>query len=169
MISRFLLRAGLVGEIFLRILRLFLKPAYTDLALRDENPAGWRRSIFIRIVDCGSSNAAETEIAALFNPLYDAERFGLSLVASPRHADLLLISGPVTRNMQAALLDAFHAMPEPRRVVTLGDDLANNSTFHQSYAVVTLPDEISAVRIAHIPGNPPSPEEILEVLLTLEL
>lgn len=141
------------------------------LRVPDESfsPQAWKRSVFIRVVDCGSSNAAELEINSLFNPVYDAEQYGFQLVASPRHADLLLITGPISRNMEEALLAAFHAMPEPRRVVTLGDDLADNSPFNKSYAVVPLPEEISAVRVAHIPGDPPAPLEILEALLRLDL
>jgi Ni,Fe-hydrogenase III small subunit len=128
-----------------------------------------RRSLFIRQVDCGSSNAAEQEILALFNPIYDAEQYGIHLVASPRQADLLLITGPITRNMVSALLATFYAMPEPRRVVTVGDDMDRNPIFWNSYAVVPLPAEICSVRLAHIPGDPPSPRKILEVLLNLDM
>lgn len=125
------------------------------------------RSIFIRHVDCGSCNAAEQEIAALFNAIYDLERFGFHLVASPRHADLLMLTGPLARNMRPALLEAFNAMPEPRRVITVGDAFGTDSLFAHSYAVVPLPEDILAARVAHIPGNPPSPEMMLQVLLTL--
>jgi Ni,Fe-hydrogenase III small subunit len=125
------------------------------------------KSIFIRHVDAGSSNAIEQEIIALFNPVYDVERFGFHLVASPRHADILLITGPCTRSMEAATLAAFHAMPEPRCVVTVGDGFEEDSVFYDSYAVMPLPDEIAAVRVAHIPGDPPSPQQILDVLLDL--
>lgn len=141
------------------------KPIHAEPLKGEKEKHNRCRSVNIRVVDCGSSNAAEQEILALFNPVYDAERFGFHLVASPRHADLLLISGPVTRNMYSALLAAFHAMPEPRRVITIGDDMSEGSIFNNSYAVLPLPDEIMAARIAHIPGDPPSPEQILQTLI----
>jgi Ni,Fe-hydrogenase III small subunit len=143
----------------------WLKPTYTETLPGENTRQGSRRSVFIRVVDCGSSNAAEQEILAIFNPVYDAERLGFRLVASPRHADLLLVTGPITRNMQAALLAAFRAMPEPRRVITVGDDLGSTSIFNRSYAVVPLPEEVAAALIAHIPGDPPSPEQILQALI----
>jgi Ni,Fe-hydrogenase III small subunit len=126
------------------------------------------RSIFIRHVDAGSCNDCELEITALSNPLYDVERFGLQVVASPRHADVLLVSGPLTRSMRSATLAAFRAMPESRRVVTLGDGFCPTGSFYDSYAVVPLPDEMTPAWVMHIPGNPPSPRQILEALLTLE-
>ena len=132
-------------------------------------PAAPRRSIFIRHVDCGSCAAAEQEIAALFNPVYDIERFGFQLVASPRHADLLLLTGPLTRNMHAALLAAFQAMPPPRRVVTIGSGFDLDSLYAPSYAILPLPAEILSARILHIPGDPPAPAEILEALLQIEI
>ncbi len=127
-----------------------------------------RKSLFIRQVDGGSSNAVEQEIAAIFNPVYDAERFGIQLVTSPRHADILLLTGPLTRNMRNAVLAAFHAMPIPRRVVTVGDGFDHRGVFDGSYAIVPLPDEITAARVAHIPGDPPTPLQILDVLLKLD-
>lgn len=159
-------RYGLYRMIFNRLVKFsfWARPVYTQPRPAEKAGRGYR-SVAIRVVDCGSSNAVEQELNALFNPVYDAERFGFHLVASPRHADLLLISGPVTRNMHAALLAAFRAMPEPRRVITIGDDIGANSVFNRSYAVVSLPDEIANARIAHIPGDPPSPEEILQALL----
>lgn len=152
----------------LRRLIPWAKPLYTET--RWPTPGvRRRRSVFIRVIDCGSSNAAEQEILAIFNPVYDAESYGFHLVASPRHADLLLITGPLTRNMEGPLLNAFHAMPGPRWVVTIGDDIAGDSVFQHSYATVPLPQEISSVRLAHIPGSPPNPDQILETLLTLKL
>jgi Ni,Fe-hydrogenase III small subunit len=130
---------------------------------------GRARSVTIRHVDGGSNNAAELEAAALFNPVYDLERFGFHLAASPRHADLMLLSGPLTRNMQAAVEAAFQAMPEPRRVVTLGDGFGPHSALHGSYALVPLPEALLPAWIAHIPGDPPDPETIARVLLSLDL
>lgn len=134
-------------------------------------PIAWQAkpaSIFIRHLDAGSCNDCELEIAALSNPLYDFERFGFHLVASPRHADILLVTGPFTRSMEAAALAAFRAMPGPRRVVTVGDGFKESGIFSDSYAVMPLPEELVAARVAHIPGDPPSPQQIAEVLLTLE-
>ncbi len=126
------------------------------------------RSVAIRVVDGGSSGETEQEILAIFNPVYDAERHGFHLVVSPRHADVLLVCGPLTRNMEAALLAAFAAMPEPRRVVTIGDEIAGQGIFRDSYAVVPLPEEILAARVAHVPGDPPSPGDILTGLCTID-
>lgn len=128
-----------------------------------------RRSIAIRVVDCGSSGAAEQEILAIFNPVYDAERFGFSLTASPRHADILMLSGPLTRNMENALLATFEAMPEPRRVVTVGNDIIGKGMFGDSYAVIPLPEVVAAACVAHVPGDPPTPSEILGVLRKITL
>lgn len=127
-----------------------------------------RRSVGIRVVDCGSNNAVEQEILAMFNPYYDVERFGFHLVTSPRHADVLLVTGPLTRNMEGALLATFEAMPRPRRVVTVGDDTSSEGVYLGSYAVQPLPESILAARVAHVPGDPPTPGQILEVLLEVD-
>jgi Ni,Fe-hydrogenase III small subunit len=103
-------------------------------------------------------------VLAIFNPVYDAEQYGFSLAASPRQADVLLVSGPLTRNMEAALLAGFEAMPDQRKVITIGDYFAGKNMFGDSYAVIPLPEEIVAARVAHIPGDPPSPAQILEAL-----
>jgi Ni,Fe-hydrogenase III small subunit len=129
---------------------------------------GQPRSIFIRHLDGGSCNDCELEITALSNPFYDLERLGFHIVASPRHADVLLVTGPFTRSMEAAALAAFRAMPEPRRVVTVGDGFRPDGVFGNSYAVVPLPEEMVPYWVVHILGDPPSPQQILEVLLTLE-
>lgn len=130
---------------------------------------GRPRSVFIRHVDGGSCNGCELEIAALFNPIYDAERFGFHLVASPRHADVLLVTGPLTRSMEAALVGAFRAMPEPRCVVTVGDGFRAGTPFADSYTVVPLPVEMESAWQAHVMGDPPTPQAILSVLLALSL
>jgi Ni,Fe-hydrogenase III small subunit len=123
-----------------------------------------RQSVFIRAIDCGSSNAEEIEIAALFNPIYDLERFGFHLVETPRQADVLLLTGPFTRSMAAAALAAFKAMPDPHWVITIGDGFSDASLFQGSYAIIPLPAELVAARLVHIPGNPPGPQAILETL-----
>ncbi|MBX7233807.1 MAG: hypothetical protein K1X65_05435 [Caldilineales bacterium] len=128
-----------------------------------------RASVFIRHVDAGSCNDGNVELAALWNPQYDAERYGLKLVASPRHADVLVVTGPLVRSMEQALLSALRAMPEPRCVVTIGDDCDEpHAIYRNSYAIVGLPEEILQARgDDHIPGNPPTPQAILEHLLTM--
>src|SRR3990167_3326370 len=97
---------------------------------------GSRRSVHIREVDAGSCNACDLEINALNNPVYDIERFGIHFVASPRHADMLLVTGPVTRNMEMALRKTYEATPKPRLVVAVGGCARDGGIFKGSYAVV---------------------------------
>jgi Ni,Fe-hydrogenase III small subunit len=124
------------------------------------------RSLAIREVDAGSCNGCELEINALNNPVYDVERFGLKFVASPRHADVLLVTGPVTWNMHEALLRAYNATPEPKWVVALGDCAATCGVFAGSAAVVGPLADILPVDL-HVPGCPPPPIEIVKGLLAL--
>src|SRR5437588_3321901 len=122
------------------------------------------RSLAIREVDAGSCNGCELEIHALNNPVYDIERFGLKFVASPRHADVLLVTGPVTWNMREALLRTYDAAPEPKWVVALGDCAANCGVFAGSAAVVGPLADILPVDL-HIRGCPPPPLDIVKGLL----
>ena len=124
------------------------------------------RSLSIREVDAGSCNGCELEIHALNNPLYDLERFGLRFVASPRHADLLLVTGPVTHNMVEALRRTYNATPAPKWVVAAGDCAANCGVFAGSYAVAGAVSDIIPVDL-HIRGCPPTPLQLLEGLLAL--
>jgi Ni,Fe-hydrogenase III small subunit len=124
------------------------------------------RSLAIREVDAGSCNGCELEIHALSNPLYDLERFGLRFVASPRHADLLLVTGPVTHNMAGALRRTYDATPAPKWVVAAGDCAANCGVFAGSYAVAGAVTDILPVDL-HIRGCPPTPLQLLEGLLAL--
>jgi Ni,Fe-hydrogenase III small subunit len=124
------------------------------------------RSLSVREVDAGSCNGCELEINALNNSFYDIERFGIRFVASPRHADVLLVTGPVTRNMQEALERTFNATPNPKWVVAVGDCGANGGCFAGSYAVVGGVSEVVPVDI-HVPGCPPPPLDILKALLVL--
>ena len=124
------------------------------------------RSLSIREVDAGSCNGCELEIHALNNPLYDLERFGLRFVASPRHADVLLVTGPVTHNMAEALKRTYNATPAPKWVVAAGDCAANCGVFAGSYAVAGAVADIIPVDL-HIPGCPPTPLQLLEGLLAL--
>jgi Ni,Fe-hydrogenase III small subunit len=124
------------------------------------------RSLSIREVDAGSCNGCELEIHALNNAIYDLERFGLRFVASPRHADVLLVTGPVTRNMREALERTYHATPDPKWVVAVGDCARDGGLFSGSYAVVGGVSAVVPVDL-HIPGCPPRPVQLLKGLLSL--
>ena len=124
------------------------------------------RSLAIREVDAGSCNACELEIHALNNAFYDLERFGLRFVASPRHADVLMVTGPVTKNMREALERTYNATPGPKWVVAVGDCAADGGIFAGSYAVVGGVDKVIPVDL-HIKGCPPTPTQLLEGLLAL--
>ena len=124
------------------------------------------RSLSIREVDAGSCNGCELEIQALNNAYYDMDRFGLRFVASPRHADVLLVTGPVTRNMREALERTYNAMPNPKWVVALGDCARDGGCFAGSYAVVGGVADVLPVDL-HIAGCPPSPTKILSGMLAL--
>jgi len=124
------------------------------------------RSLSIRQVDAGSCNGCELEIHALNNAFYDLERLGLRFVASPRHADVLLVTGPVTRNMREALLRTYNATPDPKWVVAVGSCAVDGGIFAGSYAVVGGVKETIPVDL-HIRGCPPSPTELLKGLIAL--
>jgi len=124
------------------------------------------RSLAIRQVDAGSCNGCELEIHALNNAFYDLERFGLRFVASPRHADVLLVTGPVTKNMREALERTYRATPDPKWVVAVGDCARDGGVFSGSYAVVGGVSQVVPVDL-HIGGCPPSPNQLLQGLLAL--
>src|SRR5512142_270733 len=124
------------------------------------------RSLSIRQVDAGSCNGCELEIHALNNAFYDLERLGLSFVASPRHADVLLVTGPVTKNMQEALERTYRATPDPKWVVAVGDCAFDGGLFAGSYAVAGGVSAVVPVDL-HIKGCPPSPVQLLQGLLAL--
>ena len=124
------------------------------------------RSLSIREVDAGSCNGCELEIHALQNAFYDLERFGLRSVASPRHADVLLVTGPVTRNMREALQRTWAATPDPKWVVAVGDCAFNGGIFAESYAVAGGVSAVVPVDL-HIRGCPPTPTQLLSGLLAL--
>jgi Ni,Fe-hydrogenase III small subunit len=134
--------------------------------LRCEIDRAFGHSLAIRELDTGSDNAAEIEINNLTNPFYDVERFGISFVASPRHADVLMITGAVTHNMTIAARKTFEAMPSPKYVVAVGDDACTGGIFAGTYAVLGGADKLFPVDLK-IPGNPPSPVQILAGLLAL--
>jgi Ni,Fe-hydrogenase III small subunit len=123
------------------------------------------RALCIRHVDAGSCNGCELEIHALNNPIYNLEGLGIRFVASPRHADLLLVTGPVSRHMAVALRRTYEATPEPRLVVALGDCGCTGGIFGESYASCGRVSNVIPVDVA-VPGCPPSPTRILEGILT---
>lgn len=129
------------------------------------HPRPRRGSCAIRLVDAGSCNGCEHEFAALANPYYDLSQYGLSITASPRHADVLLVTGPITTRMQEPLLKAYAAMPEPRLVAALGDCPLGRGVFAQSADVIGDLEQVLPVDI-RIPGCPPAPDRIAEALLT---
>jgi Ni,Fe-hydrogenase III small subunit len=162
------------------ILKSLLTPTLTERAPRPDDPAlaelagrldaaarsRLGRSLSIRQVDAGSCNGCELEIHALNNAFYDLERFGLRFVASPRHADVLLVTGPVTRNMREALERTYWATPEPKWVVAAGDCAFDGGLFAESYAVVGGVSAVVPVDLV-IRGCPPTPTQLLEGLLAL--
>ena len=123
-----------------------------------------KRSLAIREVDAGSCNGCELEIVALNNPVYDLERFGIHFVASPRHADMLLVTGPVTRNMELALSKTYQAMPEPRVVAAVGACGISGGIFGKNYASLGGVDNVVPVDV-YIPGCPPRPQALLHGIL----
>jgi Ni,Fe-hydrogenase III small subunit/Fe-S-cluster-containing hydrogenase component 2 len=142
-------------------------PSLHDSAehLRERIRGRLGRSLHVRQVDAGSCNGCELEIAATANPFYDLERFGVHLVASPRHADVLLVTGPVTRNMEIALRRTYEATPEPRIVVAVGACGCSGGIFGEAtYAAVGGVDRVLPVDV-YIPGCPPRPQAILNGLL----
>jgi Ni,Fe-hydrogenase III small subunit len=149
-------------------------PPTPDQAAINEIAAAFRRaarrrlgrSLSIRELDAGSCNGCELEIHALNNAYYDVERFGIRFVASPRHADVLLVTGPVTRNMRDAVERTYQATPAPKWVVALGDCARDGGCFAGSYAVVGGVSEVIPVDL-HIAGCPPTPTVILQGLLAL--
>jgi Ni,Fe-hydrogenase III small subunit len=124
------------------------------------------RSLAIREIDAGSCNGCELEIHALNNVFYDLERFGLRFVASPRHADVLMVTGPVTKNMREALERTYNATPDPKWVVAVGDCALDGGIFAGSYAVTGGVSEVIPVDL-HIRGCPPTPIQLLKGLLAL--
>jgi Ni,Fe-hydrogenase III small subunit len=128
-----------------------------------EAPAGTRGSLQIRHVDAGSCNGCEVEISGAFGPVYDGERYGARLVASPRHADALLVTGAVTRNMAQPLRNTVAATPRPRMVIACGDCALNGGVFAGAYGVVGSVGDIVPVDV-EVAGCPPTPDQIVAAL-----
>jgi Ni,Fe-hydrogenase III small subunit/NAD-dependent dihydropyrimidine dehydrogenase PreA subunit len=142
---------------------VFLEAVGRELKARTDKLLG--RSLHIREVDAGSCNGCEIEIVGLNSPIYDAERFGVHFVASPRHADMLLVTGPVTRNMEQALRKTYDAMPGPRLVVAVGACGCSGGIFGVNYATRGAVDAVIPVDV-YIPGCPPNPHALLHGILT---
>lgn len=121
------------------------------------------KSLAIRELDAGSDNSIEIELNNLSTPYYDIERFGISFVASPRHADVLIVTGAITRNMETAAKKTYEAMPTPKFVIAVGDDACGTGIMNNSYAVLGGADKIFNIDLK-IPGNPPSPKDIIKAL-----
>ena len=145
-------------------LRLTVQAESAGMELRELIHKKFGRSLHIRQVDTGSCGACESEIIAANNPIYDLQRFGVNFVASPRHADAILVTGPVSKNMLIALKKTYEAMPEPKFVITLGDCALDRGLFKESYYVEPAVKDIFPVAL-HIPGCPPNPTVIINSLL----
>ncbi len=132
--------------------------------LKTEIQKKFARSLFLREVDTGSCGACESEIISAINPVYDLQRFGVDFVASPRHADALLVTGPVSLNMSLALKRTYEAMPSPKFVITAGDCALDGGPFKGSYYIEGGVSKIIPV-VFHIPGCPPKPIDLVLALL----
>ncbi|WP_156297013.1 NADH-quinone oxidoreductase subunit B family protein [Mycobacterium paragordonae] len=148
-----------------RILRLgrVAEPAGERPAPAAAPPTGVPGSLQVRHVDAGSCNGCEVEISGAFGPVYDAERYGARLVASPRHADALLVTGVVTRNMAQPLRNTVAATPLPRVVIACGDCALNRGVFGDAYGVVGAVSDVIPVDV-EIPGCPPTPDQVVAAL-----
>jgi len=135
--------------------------------LSSETIAMFNGSLAIREVDAGSTAAEEEEMKSITNCYYDAERFGIHFVASPRHADMLMVTGPVTLNMADALKRTYEATPNPKIIVAVGDGAIDGGIFKGSYAVVGGVDKVIPVNF-YIPGDPPTAKQILTALLQIQ-
>jgi Ni,Fe-hydrogenase III small subunit len=136
------------------------------IELKTQVKSVFGRSLAIRAVDSGSDNTPEIELVNLTTPYYDIERFGITFVASPRHADVLAVTGPVTNNMAIAVKKTYDATPSPKFVIAIGDDACDGGIYKNSYAILGGVDKIIPVDIK-IPGNPPAPITIMKGLIAL--
>ena len=161
-ILRQIIRTGIVTEPLQPVAEEDIRAVGTKL--EDAIRKRFGRSLTIRQVDAGSCNGCELEIHAMNNPIYNCERFGIHFTASPRFADMLLVTGPVARNMEIALRRTFDATPSPKLVVAVGDCGCNGGIFGKSYASLGGIDGIIPVDV-YIPGCPPSPAALLNGIL----
>ena len=157
-----IIKTGIVSEPAPRAREEFRQKAS---AIQNEILHKLGRALTIRVVDAGSCNGCELEIHALNNPYYNIEGLGIKFVASPRHADMLLVTGPVSRHMERALKIAYEATPHPKLVVAIGECGCNGGIFGESYASCGQVSNVIPVDVA-VPGCPPPPLEILQGILT---
>jgi Ni,Fe-hydrogenase III small subunit len=159
---------GLLHRPFTERLPASVDPELASMARALDSHARRRlgRSLSLRLVDAGSCNACELELNALSNPFYDLERFGLRFVASPRHADVLIVTGPIAKNMREAVLRTYNAIPGPKWVVAVGNCAVSGGMFSESYACCGGADTVLPVDL-RISGCPPEPARLLEGLLAL--
>lgn len=143
------------------VLAEILTESAVEISATIKNKLG--RSLHIRHLDAGSCNACDFELGAMSNPVYDLHRYGIAFVASPRHADLLLVTGVVTRNLEQALRMTYAAMPEPKLVMACGACACGGETYGDTYAIVGKADDVVPVDIA-VPGCPPRPSSIIIAL-----
>ena len=143
-----------------------VEPAHDAPPATIAPPTGVSGSLQLRHVDCGSCNGCELEITGAFSAMYDAERFGARVVASPRHADGLIATGVVTRNMHQPLLNTLRSVPEPRVVIAVGDCAVDGGGFTSGYGVVGSVADVIAVDVT-VPGCPPTPQQIIDALRTV--
>jgi len=161
-IIRQILRTGIVTEPLPAEVEEEIKSVGTKL--EDAIRRRFSRSLTIRQVDAGSCNGCELEIHAINNPIYNCERFGIHFTASPRFADMLLVTGPVTRNMEIALRRTYNSTPPPKLVVAVGDCGCNGGIFGETYASLGGIDKVIPVDV-YIPGCPPTPVALLHGIL----
>jgi len=136
------------------------------LALKTQISRHFSGSVSIRAVDSGSCNGCELEIHAINNAFYNAEQYGIHFVASPRHADILLVTGPVSKHMEDALLRAYQAMPAPKWVIAMGECAIDGGIFGENYATLGAVEKVVPVDL-HIQGCPPTPTMLMQGILTL--
>lgn len=136
------------------------------LTERQAETGRMNQSLHIRHLDCGSCNGCDWEMSALLNSIYDLQQYGFDFVASPRHADLLMCTGPMTTHLLHAATTTYEATPAPKQVIAVGDCAIHGGVFKEAYATNGGVGEVLPVEVK-IPGCPPSPEEILRVLLTV--
>lgn len=153
-------------KIMKKIIRTGLKSEMNEALLHSKLHNVFNRAIAIRFVDAGSCNMCELELQALNNPYYNLEGYGIHFVASPRHADILMITGPVSANMEKAVLKVYEAMPNPKWVIALGDCAECGGIFGESYASRGPVKNILPVDLA-IPGCPPHPKDIIEGIVSV--
>jgi len=161
----------LFQNIRLMVSRQYSFAAYLEIPTPPTELATKPRSLFIRHLDCGSCNGCELALNALTNPVYDIEQYGIRFAASPRHADIVAMTGPFTRKLEQAASATLAAMPEPN-IIAIGDCAKDGGIFRNStenYAIATRPSDVETVIRAYVSGCPPTPSAILDGLLHLDL